>query len=190
MQNKQGSQEQVTLSTTSQAGYQMINDNESSQRSQEFLCFHIAALVDPWEHIFCPSCKICRLNQTTNTTCLPQSALILKYQKYCIELFPGQQMIRVHIPPPSISSKHKEPLKPRCPTAKLKLSDCVTWSTSHQILAQNIILSRPASRNLKTMIAKQREVDQKYLGVWSKNPTSSGLFVLYIAQWTAGKTPL
>lgn len=131
--------------------------------------------------------KFCRSCQTNNTICLPQLVLILKSQKqYCIigtEPVSCSQRSRRYMFMflPTISTKPKEPLKSGCPAAKLKLSDCVTWNTSHQILAQNTILSRPTCRNLKTMTPKQREVDQECLGVWPKIPTISGSPLVYVA---------
>lgn len=65
-----------------QASQEMINGSEFSMKSQEFLCCHASALVDP-QHASFALFKFGRVPQTSNKIPLPWSALILNSQKQC-----------------------------------------------------------------------------------------------------------
>ena len=183
------------LVSPSQASYQTINDNDFSKGSEEFLRCHTAALVDPPGCIFCPSEVLAGCARLITQSFFPSQrwfwsprSSIASSGTEAVSCSQGSRWYMfTFLLLLTISTKHEEPLKSGCPVAKLKLSDYATWNTSHQILAQNIILSRPSCRNLKTMTPKQREVDQECLGVWPKITTTFGPPLLYIAQKTAGK---
>ena len=183
------------LTSRSQPSHQMINNNDFSTKSEEFLRCHTAALVDPPGCIFCPSEFLQTVpdwqsfSPSQHWFWSPRSRITSSGTEPVSCSQGSQKYMFRFLLFLTISTKHKEPLKSGCSAAKLKLSDCATWNTSHQILAQNIILSRPTCKNLKTMTPKQREVDHECLGVWPKFPTTSGSPLLYIAQWTAGKIP-
>lgn len=85
MQNKDGSLEQITLISPRQTNQETINGCEFSMRSEEFLCCHVSALVDP-QHASFAQFKFCRVCQTSKKIPLPWLALILNSQKqYCIK---------------------------------------------------------------------------------------------------------